>query len=57
MTETRRDDYLDWLWYSSPMSDDESRRIERWVEAHVIAPRQDVVQTVEDRLVSEFTDA
>ena len=57
MTETRRDDYLDWLWYSSPLSDDESRRIQRWVEAHVIAPRQDVVQVVEDRLALEFTDA
>ena len=56
MTETRRDDYLDWLW-RSPLADNETRRIHRWVEAHVIASRQDVVQAVEDRLALEFTDA
>ena len=57
MTETCRDDYLDWLW-RSPLADDESGRIHRWVEAHVIVPKQDesVVQTVEDRLASEVTD-
>ena len=56
MTETRRDDYLDWLW-RSPLADDESLRIHQWVEANVITPRQDVVQMVEDRLALEFTDA
>ena len=56
MTETRRDDYLDWLW-RSPLTDEESLRIHRWVEANVIAPRQDVVQAVEDQLALELTDA
>ena len=56
MTETRRDDYLDWLW-RSPLADDESLRIHQWVEAHVIAHRQDVVQAVEDRIALEFADA
>ena len=56
MTEIRRDDYLDWLWRST-LEDDESLRIHRWVEANVIAPKQDVVQAVEDRFALEFTDA
>ena len=56
MTETRRDDYLDWLW-RSPLTDDESLRIHQWVDANVIAPRQDVVQAVEDWLALELTDA
>ena len=57
MTQTRCLDYLDWLSYSGTLPEDERRQIERWVEDHVIAPEKDVAQTVEDWLVSEFTDA
>ena len=54
MTEARRDNYLDWLW-RSPLTDDESGRVHRWIEAHVIVPKQDesVVQAVEDWLALE----
>ena len=57
MTEIRRDNYLDWLW-RSPLTDDESGRIHRWIEAHVIVPKQDesVVQAVEDWLALEVAD-
>ena len=57
MTETRRDDYLDWLW-RSPLEDDESLRIHRWVEDHVVVPKQDesTVQAVQDSITLEFTD-
>lgn len=52
-----RDAYLDWLW-GSPLADDESLRIHRWVEDHAIVPKQDesVVQAVEDSMVLEITD-
>ena len=58
MTETRRDNYLDWLWRSSPLAENESLRIHQWIEAHVIAPKQyeSVAQAVEDWLASEITD-
>ena len=39
MTEAGRDDYVDWLW-RSPLADSESLRIHRWVEDHVIVPKQ-----------------
>ena len=57
MTETRRDDYLDWLW-RSPLEDDESLRIHQWVEDHVIVPKQDqsTAQAVQDSITLEFTD-
>ena len=56
-TETRRDAYLDWLWRSS-LADDESLRIHRWVETHVIVPNQDesVAQSVEDWLALEVAN-
>ena len=40
MTEAGRDDYVDRLW-RSPRADSESLRIHRWVEDHVIVPKQD----------------
>ena len=57
MTETRRDEYLDWLWHS-PLADNESRRVHQWIEDHVFVPEQDVsvAQAVEDRLALEVTD-
>ena len=57
MTETRRDAYLDWLWRSS-LADDESLRIQRWVETHVIVPNQDesVAQSVEEWLALEVAN-
>ena len=57
MTETRRDDYLDWLW-RSPLADNESHRIHQWIEAHVIVPKQyeSIAQAVEDWLASEVAD-
>lgn len=57
MTETRRDDYLDWLW-RSPLEDDESLRIHQWVEDHVILPKRDqsTAQAVQDSITLEFTD-
>ena len=57
MTETRRDDYIDWLW-RGPLGHNERLRIHQWVETHVFAPKQyeSVAQAVEDWLASEVTD-
>ena len=57
MTEVSRDDYVDWLWYS-PLADSESSRIHRWVEDHVIVPKQDelVVRAVKDSIALEVAD-
>lgn len=58
MTETRRDDYLDWLW-RSPLTDHESLRIHQWMDTYVVIPRPDesVVQAIGNRLALEITNA
>ncbi len=55
MTEDDRDDYLDWLWHSSPLTDNESRQINQWIGNHVIVPDQGVSATraVEDWLTKK----
>ena len=40
MTEISRAEYVDWLYYHSPLADSESLRIHRWISDHVIVPRQ-----------------
>ena len=54
MTEVSRGDYIDWLW-RSPLTDSESRRINRWFSDHVIVPKQDelVVRAVRESIALE----
>ena len=55
MTEIRRDDYLDWLFRHSSLTERENSHIYRWVEDYVVVLAKDesVVQAVEDRMVLE----
>ncbi len=54
MTEVSRDEYVDWLWRSA-LTDNESYRIHRWVEDHVVVPKHDelVVQAVNESIALE----
>ena len=55
MEEGDRDEYLDWLWHRSPLTDSECRRIERWIMDRVEMPKpyDSVLSAVRQAIAAE----
>ena len=55
MTEISHAEYVDWLYYHSPLADSESLRVHRWISDHVIVPKQNesVVRAVRESMALE----